>query len=117
MVNPLEKYCVGENATMLDAIAAIQSNNSRCVVVVNDLRKVVGMFSEGDVLRSLLAGIDVHTPLRGLLKPSFRSLRSRDLHAARKHIVSGLTLIPVITDDHQLQSVITIKDIFGDKDV
>jgi CBS domain-containing protein len=117
MVNELDKYCVRDSATMLDAIASIQSNNSRCVVVLNDHSTVIGMFSEGDVLRAVLAGVDVHTPVRSLVKPSFRHLRSRDLDAARKFIVGGLTLIPVITDDHHLQSVITIKDIFGDQDL
>jgi CBS domain-containing protein len=113
MVNQLDKYCVRDSATMLEAVAAIQTNNSRCVVVVNEAGKIVGVFSEGDVLRALLAGVDVHTPLRSLVKPSFRHLRTRDLDAARELIISGLTLIPVISDDHRLESVITIKDIFS----
>lgn len=113
MVNELDKYCVRDSATMLEAIAAIQSNNSRCVVVTNDAGIVVGMFSEGDVLRALLSGVDVHTLLRNLVKPSYRYLQSRDIEAARKLIVGGLTLIPVINVEHRLQGVITLQDAFG----
>lgn len=114
MVQELEKYCIRESATMKDAIATIQNSDDRCAVIVNDIGKVVGVFSEGDVLRAILSGIDVHTPLRGLIKPSFRYLKSRDLDAARQLIVFGLPLIPVLDDGHRLQSVITVRDICTD---
>ncbi len=98
---------------MEDAIAVIQKNNSRCVVVVGKDQKVVGVFSEGDVLRAILAGIDVHTPLRSLLKPSFHYLQSRDLTAARKLLISGIALVPVISVDFKLQSIILLQDVLG----
>jgi CBS domain-containing protein len=113
MMRSLEEYCVHESTTMMDAIGVIQNNNSRCVVVLNEKHKVIGMFSEGDVLRAILAGTDVYTPIYNLIKPSFHSLMSRDFDSARELIVAGLTLIPVLNADHQLKSVITIKDIFG----
>ena|ERR1039457_2167027 len=112
----LEDYWICDSATMEDAIALIQKNNSRCVVVVGIERKVVGVFSEGDVLRAILAGIDVHTPLRSLLKPSFHYLRTRDLAAARKLLVSGFSLVPVISDDFHLQSVLLLEDVIGNGD-
>lgn len=117
MILDLEQYCVHASATMMDAIGVIQNNNSRCVVVLNEHQKVIGMFSEGDVLRAILAGTDVYTPINSLIKPSFYYLRSHDIKAARNLILSGITVIPVINDHHHLESVITIKDIFGDINV
>lgn len=108
----LEDFCVRDSATMEDAIALIQKNNSRCVVVVGVGQKVVGVFSEGDVLRAILAGTDVHTPLRALIKPSFRYLRQPDATAARKLFLDGITLIPVLDVDFRLTSVLTLKDVF-----
>ncbi len=99
---------------MQEAIASIQRNESRCVVVIAKGDKVVGVFSEGDVLRAILAGVDVHTPLRTLLRPSFRYLRSADLAAARKLLITGITLIPVIDDEFRLQDVLTLKRVFGE---
>ena len=110
----LDDFWIRESATMEDAIAAIQNNNCRCVVVAGASQKVVGVFSEGDVLRAILAGIDVHTPLRSLVQPSFRYLRSRDLKTARTWMVDGMTLIPLINDDFRLQDVLTLTDVFGD---
>jgi len=111
----LEQYCVHEASTMMEAIAVIQENHSRCVIVLNRANKVVGVFSEGDVLRAILAGTEVHTQLCHLVKPSFYFLKTRDLEVARDFIISGVTLIPVINDEYQLVSVLTIQDIFGAK--
>src|SRR3989338_5525400 len=116
MMTNLDNFCIHESATMEEAIAAIQKNNCRCVVVVGSNQKVVGVFSEGDVLRAILAGTDIHIPLRSLVKPSFYYLRSRDVPAARKWLASGITLVPVLNDDFQLLSVITVRDAFGEAD-
>ena len=108
----LEEFWIRDSSTMQDAIAMIQRNRSRCVVVVGVQSKVVGVFSEGDVLRAILAGIDVHTPLRSLVKPSFRYMHGRDLVEARKLFLAGITLIPVLSEDFRLTDVLTIGDIF-----
>jgi CBS domain-containing protein len=108
----LQDFWIRDSATMQDAIAAIQKNNSRCVVVVGVAQKVVGVFSEGDVLRAILAGTDIHTPLRALIKPSFRYLQQRDLAQARKLIMAGITLVPVLSEDFRLQDVLTLRDVF-----
>jgi CBS domain-containing protein len=99
---------------MEEAIVTIQRNDSRCVVVVGNSNKVVGVFSEGDVLRAILAGNDIHVPLKRLIRPSFRYLRSRDLIAARKLFVNGITLVPIIDDDFRLREVLTLPDVFKD---
>ena len=111
-----DRFWIRDTATMEDAIAMIQKNNSRCVVVVGAEQKVVGVFSEGDVLRAILAGTDIHTPLSTLIKPSFRYLRAPDLVAARKLFLLGITLVPVLDADFRLSSVLTLKDIFPPED-
>jgi CBS domain-containing protein len=114
-VNTLEDFYIRDSATMEQAIAMIQKNASRCVLVVGAGQKVVGVFSEGDVLRAILTGVDVHTPLRSLIKPSFHYLHTRDMVAARKLLLAGITLIPVLDDDFRLQSVLTLRDVFKDE--
>jgi CBS domain-containing protein len=98
---------------MKEAIALIGKNNSRCVIVVNARDTVVGVFSEGDVLRAILGGTDVHTPLRSLIKPSFRYLQRRDLAAARTMLLSGITLIPILDKNFHLRGVLTLPDLFA----
>jgi CBS domain-containing protein len=115
MKRHLRQFTVHQQSTMEDAIALIQTNDSRCVVVVRDDEKVVGVFSEGDVLRALLGGADIRTPLSKLTKPSFRYLKTRDLAAARKLLLSGFPLIPIIDDDFYLHDVVVLADAFKDE--
>ena len=114
-MNNLDNFAIRDTATMHDAIALIQKNNSRCVVVLGVERKVVGVFSEGDVLRAILNGVDVHAPLKTLIRPSFRFLRSRDLAEARRLFFGGITLVPVIDAEFRLTDVLTLRDVFQEE--
>ena len=109
-----EKYCISYSATMGEAIAAIQMNCSRCVVVIGKNDKVIGVFSEGDVLRAILAGTDLHAPLCNLIKPSFRYIQEMDRNAARRLFLSGISLIPFLDQDFRLKSVLTMNDVFNE---
>lgn len=111
MPHPLDEYCVSEAATMRDAITVIQNNGSRCAIVRAASGKVVGVFSEGDVLRALLRGTDIHAPLRNLVRPSFIYLGERNLERARAHFREGLSLVPVIDAEFRLTDVLTIQDV------
>ncbi len=108
----LSVYCVNDNMIIKDAVLVIQNNLSRCCIVVNNSNKVVGMFSEGDVLRTIMEKMDIHASLKNAMKPSFFYLNSRDLAQAselvKKH---GITLIPVIDNEFQLVDIITLFDV------
>ncbi len=108
----LQDYCVNEKDTIIEVVSAIMNNFSRCVIVLGDCKKVIGVFSEGDVLRSLLEGINIHTPLNRLLTPSFYYLGNRDMQQAYKLVKSyGITLLPIVDENFYLQDIITIFDV------
>jgi CBS domain-containing protein len=108
----IKKYCVNEMAAIKEAVSIIQNNLSRCVIVLNDNKKVVGVFSEGDVLRAIMQDIDLHTPLKKILSPTFLYLKEDDMAKAYGLVKKyGITLVPVIDDDFRLQNVITIYDV------
>lgn len=111
-MSTIDKYCVQDKSTIKDTISIIQNNYSRCAIVVNDNRKVVGVFSEGDVLRAILEDIDLFTPVKRVLKPSFKYLREMNMPQACELFKKyGITLIPVIDNEFNLVQVITIFDI------
>lgn len=108
----LELFCVDENNTIKDAIVAIQANHSRCIIVLNAKKKVVGVFSEGDVLKVILADTDIHAPLSRIIKPSFHYLNDKDMLKAYELVKKySITLIPVVDKDFNLEDIITIFDI------
>src|SRR5437588_11422266 len=102
----LEPYTVSHNATLLDAVEKIAGNKTRCVVVL-DGAKVVGVLSEGDVIRALLRGTDTHTVLSQVIKPSFVYMNDRDRARAFELFRRFLfTLIPVVDRSFRLCDVI-----------
>lgn len=107
-----QKYCVNQNETIKSAISIIHKDRMRCALVLNDQQRLVGVFSEGDVIRILLKGIELHTPLNAVISPSFHYLKEKNMLKAYKLVKKeALTLIPIIDDDFRLIDVITILDV------
>jgi CBS domain-containing protein len=113
-MSDLLAYTVSRRGTLLDAAEVIQRNHSRTAVVVDDGR-VIGVLSEGDILRALLGGADVHAPLADFVQLGFRYLRSRDIGEALKLMhPRGITLLPVVGDDFKLEGVVTQREVIED---
>jgi CBS domain-containing protein len=105
-------YVVSCNGTLLDAVEVIDRNRSRCAVAV-DGEKVIGVVSEGDVMRALLRGIDIRAPLGDIVQYGFRYLGARNLDKAIKLMhSSGITLVPIVDHDMRLTGVITLYEVF-----
>lgn len=107
----LDRYIIDSGATLLDAAHAIAQNRSRCVVVANG-GKVVGVFSEGDLVRALLRGADIHSPIFTFIRHGLSFLRERNMNKALEMFRTyGVSLIPILTDELQLKDVITLQQL------
>ncbi|MEK9132943.1 MAG: CBS domain-containing protein [Patescibacteria group bacterium] len=107
-----ELYTISKSATVLEAADKIQRNHLRCVMVLEG-EKVVGVCSQGDILRLLLNGGNVYTIIDKVLKPSFVFLKEKDWNKAfllmKQH---GITLVPILDNEFRLLDVITMPMIF-----
>lgn len=108
----ISEFIVHEKQPIKEAIKIIQGNLSRCAVVINDANKVVGVFSEGDVLRAILNEVDLYVPVKKVIKPSFLYVESHDYRKAfaliKKH---GISLVPIINESYELSGVITLLEL------
>ena len=115
------EFVVPQNATLLDAVQRIQGNHSRAVMVTEregEEDKIIGVISEGDVMRALLHGVDVHAPLEGFLRPDFKFLRERDLaQALRLFSRFGITMVPVVDPHFRLLDVVTLRDVLEEAEI
>lgn len=110
----LHQFTVQSDGTLLDAAQKIAKNRSRCVVVMSG-RKVVGTVSEGDIVRALLHGANIYSPMRAFIHHGICSLSKHDLASAlklfRQH---GVSLIPIISDETELEGLITLQDVLDE---
>lgn len=108
----VEKYIIDFNASILDAIKKIQQNENRAVFVLNDKKKVVGIISEGDVLRSLILLKDIRTTCKSIMKKSFYFQYKKDIEQAKKIFKKKkISIIPVLDKKLNLKQIITLDDI------
>ena len=109
-------YAVCHKGTLLDAAEVIEYTHSRSAVVIKN-RKVIGIISEGDILRALLNGVGVHAPLATFFNHSFKFLSVPDKGRALELFRNfGISLIPVVDKDFRLTDVITLNEILNDLD-
>lgn len=109
----LEKYCVGEFYTIKEVLEQFESSNDRVAIVVNSSDKVIGVVSQGDILRALSSGSNLYVQVNQIIRSSFLHLYTKNMEEAYTIFKKKkITLLPVINYDNELIDVITLDDIF-----
>jgi CBS domain-containing protein len=106
------------NATVTEAIRAMQRDHRGCVLVTDDgtsKSKLTGIFTERDVLFRIVdrgrnpAALpigEVMTP-----DPETLSVRSSVAYVLNKMSVGGFRHVPVVDDEHRPACVISVRDV------
>jgi len=104
---------ISDNYTIKEAMNLFEGDNERTVVVINNANKVIGVLTEGDIIRALHDNIDIHTPIKTILLPSFLYMKEKDMAKAYTIFKSKrISLLPVVNENFELLEVITLNDIF-----
>lgn len=75
--NPIEKYTIGSDKTILCALKKMDSNALRNLIVQSENR-VVGVVTDGDIRRALLKGFKLEDPVSKAMNSPFIFLRQGD---------------------------------------
>jgi CBS domain-containing protein len=99
----LAPFLVRREQTLEDALAVIEGNGHRSVVVVDDRDAVVGTLSDGDARKAILEHRLLSTPVGRVMNTNFIALdpdRRSEAESIfeREHIF----LIPVVDEDGRL---------------
>lgn len=109
----LNQYTIESSGTLLDAAQAISANRSRCVIVMS-AGKAVGVISEGDLVRALLRGTDIYSPMQPFIHHGISFLPKRDMTQALELFrTRGISLIPILNDELGLEDVITLQQLLS----
>lgn len=109
----LDRYCVKEHYTIREVLEQFESYNNRVAIVTNDSNKVIGVVSQGDILRALSAGQNLYTPVNQIIRGSFLHLYEKDMEKAYPIFKKKqISLLPVVDQNSELNDFITIDDIY-----
>ena len=107
----LNQYTIESSGTLLDAAQTIIANHSRCVIVMS-AGKAVGVISEGDLVRALLRGTDIYSPMQPFIHHGISFLAKRDMAKSLELFrTRGISLIPILNDEFGLEDVITLQQL------
>ena len=103
---------VNVEATIYESILATLDSKSRTSVVVDSEGKLVGIVSEGDLLRAYLKGFQLNTTIIDVMNPNpFFVNKALDkvelLELWRK---TGIETVPVIDEERKLLTIQRLRD-------
>lgn len=106
----LATYTISDTASLIEAATRTATNGARTVIVLNE-NSVIGVLSEGDILRALINGSDVYSPLSDHLTTNFKFMRERDMDAALELFRTyAMGLVPILNDKFELTDVVTLSE-------
>jgi CBS domain-containing protein len=110
------KFTINESQLIENAIEIIELNRSRCAVILNKNQKVIGVVSEGDILRAILKGVSILSPVKNIINPSFKHMTSSSNEEEIERMFhTGITLIPVLDNENRLVDVIDLVSYYRNR--
>jgi CBS domain-containing protein len=114
-LEPAEPICLGETATVAEAITRMLERRQAGVLIVDANGRLTGIFTERDVLTRVAgAGRDAaRTRLHDVMTPNPEALSSADriAYAVHSMSVAGYRTVPLVDADRRPVGVVTVGDV------
>ena len=116
----LQAFLVKSTTPILKATAVIDANQKGAVIVVDARNKLLGVMTDGDVRRAILAGIDLKQPVSVLLKrraalfgKSLICCREDAPHAEQLALLQKYQLrhLPVVNEKNEVVGLALVEDL------
>jgi len=111
----LRDLTVRLNATIRDAMAAVELGAAAIAVVTDESGKLLGVLTDGDLRRALLKGAALDSPVEAFMT---RKCRVVDASVERADVLDimraqGIQQIPIVDADFRLRGLHQLREIVG----
>lgn len=112
VLDPKEPYVVKGDMELQEAVKIMRDKKVGCLVILDDSRKMIGIFTERDLLTKGF-GQDPERPLSDFMtkNPTAASLMDPMAYALNLMSHGGFRHLPLIDPDGDVVGMISIKDI------
>ncbi len=102
MLPPLEHMLIMANAKIIDALEVI-NRNAQGICFVVEGKTPIGVLTDGDIRRNLLAGCTLETPIKLVMRKEFVSLQvDTPNNVIQERLSNVIRHIPLIDSDNQI---------------
>lgn len=111
----LKRFIVGHRAPIREAMRCINDNWRELALVEDDDHRIVGLLTDGDLRRGLLAGMGMDAPVAPLMSRNFRRVGPGEGRAQVMDIMRALNIrqVPVLDEQDRLVSIHFLRDFIG----
>ncbi len=107
----LEKYLISPETTVKEAIARIEQSGRKTAIVADNNKKVIGIFTDGDMRRYLLKNGDLSAPVKEAMNPNPIVFNENQKEEVKQQLEQrGLLVYPIVNDDGQLVNLVYWQD-------
>ena len=110
----LQSTLLEPNASLKDAIALLEATEEGIVLVVTDNNILLGTITDGDIRRSLLAGLNLDVQIKEVMKADMIVLNEKEENLYNKalHLMNknNIRRIPVLDEIGRVVNLITDED-------
>jgi len=110
MKKNLNKYTIFSNDNLSEAIKKINSNPCKTLIVIKK-NKVLGTFSEGDLVRALVKNTNLFSLVSDHMTTEFKFINKFDKDKIIKFFLKyNISLIPICNKKFELLDIIIVYD-------
>jgi dTDP-glucose pyrophosphorylase len=102
---PISKYIVNPDISVLDAIRAIDAGGKKVVFICDDNKKLLGIFTDGDMRRFILKNGDLSQPVINAMNISPVVFYSYD-EAKGKMLHEKMVVYPIVDESNRLTNAL-----------
>ena len=103
---------INQDSIIIDAIRIISTTRFRCLLVIGENDKFLGVLSEGDILRAISNGTNIYSSISNIYRKDFKYLTKKDNSKALSLFKQfGITLIPIVDKDLNIIEIFTLNEI------
>jgi dTDP-glucose pyrophosphorylase len=115
MKAPLESVLITANATILEAIKAIDRGAMQIALVVDAERRLLATVTDGDVRRGLLRGISLQAPVTEIMRKNPETVHSDASRDGALRLMQRMSIhqVPVLDDHDRVIGLEQIDEYLG----
>lgn len=112
-IEKLKKACISPDATIKQAIEAIDKSALEIALVVDEEFRLLGMATDGDIRRAILRGADINAGIEAAMNKNYTAIKEGTPYDAALRIMAQRSFkhIPVIDEQGHLKDMILWQDI------